>query len=287
MSGNLDAALRRRRGEMMLPMTGQDPIARFDPEVPSTARMYDYYLGGKDNYPADRAAAEAVIAMMPPGMVRTGARQNRMFLGRAVRYLARQGIRQFLDIGTGLPTMGNVHEVAQEIDPGCSIVYVDHDPVVLAHGRDMLKGTNRTAIISYDLRQPEAILADHELRDHLDLGEPVAVLLIAVLHFIMDSDDPRGIVARFMNALAPGSYLVISHTTADSAREFDEAVRVYDDASSRVRNRTHAEVEALFTGLDLIDPGVVWLPQWHPDPDTGLADDPGRSLIWCGAARKR
>jgi SAM-dependent methyltransferase len=267
-------------------MTGQDPSVRFDPETPSTARMYDYYLGGKDNFPADREAAEEVMAMMPPGAIKTAARQNRMFLGRAVRYLAGQGVRQFLDIGTGLPTMGNVHEVAQQVAPDCSIVYVDHDPVVLAHGRDMLKGVPRTAIIGHDLRQPEEILADRELRDVLDLSKPVVVLLIAVLHFIRDSEDPQGILSRLMGALAPGSYLVISHATADSFRELDEAIQVYQGASSSMHNRTRAQVEALFGGLDLIEPGVVWLPQWHPDPDTGLADDPGKSLCWCGAARK-
>jgi trans-aconitate methyltransferase len=272
---------------MMVRMTGQDPAIRFDPETPSTARMYDYYLGGKDNYPADRDAAEEVMAMMPPGAIKTAARQNRMFLGRAVRYLARRGVRQFLDIGTGLPTMGNVHEVAQEIDPDCSIIYVDHDPVVLAHGHDMLKSARRTAIIGYDLREPEAILADHQLRDHLDLSQPVAVLLIAVLHFIQDREDPHGILARLMGALAPGSYLVISHATGDSYRELDQAIQVYDSATSSMHNRTRAEVESLFSGLELVEPGVVWLPQWHPDPDTGLADDPGKSLCWCGAARKR
>jgi hypothetical protein len=271
---------------MMSLMDGQDPVIAFDPEIPSTARMYDYYLGGKDNYPADREAAEEVMAMMPPEAIRTAARQNRMFLGRAVRYLARQGIRQFLDIGTGLPTMGNVHEVAQEAAPGCSVVYVDHDPVVLAHGRDMLTGTRRTTIIGGDLRQPEALLADHELRDQLDLTQPVAVLLIAVLHFIQDQEDPGGIIGRLMGALVPGSYLVISHATADSHRELDQAIQVYDSATSSMHNRPRVHVQALFTGLDLIDPGVVWLPQWHPDPGTGLAEDPGRSLCWCGAARK-
>jgi S-adenosyl methyltransferase len=258
----------------------------FDPAIPSTARMYDYYLGGKDNYPADREAAEEVIARMPPGVIMTAARQNRMFLGRAVRYLAEQGVRQFLDIGTGLPTMGNVHEVAQGVAPGCRVGYVDHDPVVLAHGRDMLASVSGATIIGHDLRQPDAILADHELRDLLDFGQPVAVLLVAVLHFIKDAEDPRGIVTRLMDAMAPGSYLVISHATADSFRELDDAIEAYSTASSSMHNRTRAEVEALFTGLDLVEPGVVWLSQWHPDAGTGLADEPGRSLCWCGVARK-
>lgn len=258
----------------------------FDPQTPSTARMYDYYLGGKDNYPADREAAEEVIARMPPGTIRTAARQNRMFLGRAVRYLAEQGIRQFLDIGTGLPTMGSVHEVAQGVAPDCRIGYVDHDPVVLAHGRDMLASVSGAVITGHDLREPEAILADHELRDLLDFSQPVAVLLVAVLHFIKEAEDPRGIIGRLMGALPSGSYLVISHATADSFRELDDAIEAYSTASSSMRNRTRAEVEALFTGFELVEPGVVWLSQWHPDASTGLADDPGRSLCWCGVARK-
>jgi SAM-dependent methyltransferase len=249
--------------------------------------MYDYYLGGKDNFPADRGAAEQVIAMMPPGTIRTAAIQNRMFLGRAVRYLAGLGIRQFLDIGTGLPTMGNVHEVAQAVAPECAVVYVDHDPVVLVHARDMLQGNNRTAIIGHDLRNPEEILADKELLGLLDLGQPVALLLVAILHFTKDAEDPRDVLNRLMSALAPGSYLVIAHATADSYAEFDEAIKVYSGATSSMHSRTHAEVEAMFAGLELVEPGVVWLPEWHPDADTGLADDPGRSLCWCGVARKR
>ena len=252
--------------------------------------MYDYYLGGKDNYPADREAAEEVIARMPPGTIRTAAWQNRMFLGRAVRYLAERGVRQFLDIGTGLPTMGNVHEVAKEVSPDCRVVYVDHDPVVLAHGRDMLDSVSGAAIIGYDLRQPEAMLADRELRELLDLSQPVAVLLVAVLHFIQDAQDPLSILSRLMAAMAPGSYLVISHATADSFHELDDAIQAYSGASSSMHNRTRAQVEALFTGLELVEPGVVWLPQWHPDAGAGLADglagEPGRSLCWCGTARK-
>ena len=267
-------------------MAPHDRAVGFDPEVPSTARMYDYYLGGKDNYPADREAAEEVIAMMPPGTIRTAARQNRMFMGRAVRHLAEQGIRQFLDIGTGLPTMDNVHEVAQRVAPDCRVVYVDHDPVVLAHARNMLQPVSDAAIIGHDLREPEAILADPELRGLLDLREPVAILLVAVLHFIQDGEDPIGILARLMAAMAPGSYLVVSHATADSFHQLDDAIQAYSTASSSMHNRSRAQVRALFSGLELIEPGVVWLPQWHPDADTDLAEDPGRSLCWCGVARK-
>jgi hypothetical protein len=269
-------------------VTTGDPFEVFRPDIPSAARMYDYYLGGKDNYPADRAAAEQVISKMPPGTIHTVALQNRMFLGRAVRYLvAEAGIRQFLDIGTGLPTMENVHEVAQSIAPECSVVYVDHDPVVLAHGRDMLNGVSHATIIKHDLRQPEEILADEELRRILDLGLPVAVLLVAVLHFVRDEDDPRGIIRHLMETMSPGSYLVISHATTDSCPESDEAIRVYDGANVSLHSRSRAEVEALFAGFDLVDPGLVWLPHWRPDAATGLPGDPGRGLSWCGVARKR
>lgn len=249
--------------------------------------MYDYYLGGKDNYPADRQAAERVISRMPPDTVRTTALQNRLFLGRAVRYLVTEaGIRQFLDIGAGLPTLGNVHEVARSIAPECRVVYVDHDPVVLAHGRNMLNAIDQATIIKHDLRRPEEILADEELRRILDLGKPVAVLLVAVLHFLRDEEDPRGIIGRLMNAMPPGSYLVISHATADFHPEWDEAIKAYSGANSSMRNRTRAEVEALFAGFDLVDPGVVLLPEWHPDPATGQRQDATRSLGWCGVARK-
>jgi len=242
---------------------------------------------GKDNFPADRVAAEQVLKMMPPGTIRTAAVQNRQFMGRAVRDLATEyGIRQFLDIGTGLPTMNSVHEVAKSVAPDSRVVYVDHDPVVLAHARDLLHGVDNTTIIARDLRDPESILADPDLSALLDLSKPVAILLVAVLHFISDEENPRGIINALMKPLAAGSFLVISHATADSFSEFDEAIRVYRRATSTMYNRTRAEVEALFTGYDLIEPGVVWLPQWHPDADASPADDPGRSLGWCGVARK-
>ncbi|HSZ41780.1 MAG TPA: SAM-dependent methyltransferase [Trebonia sp.] len=260
----------------------------FRPDVPSTARMYDYYLGGKDNYPADRKAAEKVMAMMPPGLIQTAAVQNRKFLGRAVRYLvAELGIRQFIDIGTGLPTMNSVHEVAQTADCRCRVVYVDHDPVVVVHARDLLHAVEGSAIIRRDLRQPEEILADPVLSSLIDLTQPVAVLLIAVLHFISDAENPRGIIDRLMKPLPAGSCLVMSHATADSFAEFDDAIAVYQKATSSMHNRSRAEVEDLFAGLELLEPGIVWLPEWLPDADDDMTEDPGRSLGWCGVARKR
>jgi hypothetical protein len=248
--------------------------------------MYDYYLGGKDNYPADREAAERVITMMPEGTIRIAAVHNRQFLGRAVRLLASQyGIRQFLDIGAGLPTMSSVHDVAKSVAPDSRVIYVDHDPVVLAHARDLLHGVDNTTVIKHDLRNTADIMADPELNALFDLSQPVAVLLVAILHFISDEEDPRGIIDALMKPLPAGSCLVISHATADSLSELDNVTQVYEKATSNLYNRRRDEVEGLFAGYDLIDPGVVGLPQWRPDEDAGT-DDPDTSLFWCGVARK-
>ena len=260
----------------------------FRPSIPSTARMYDYYLGGKDNYPVDREAAERIITMMPDGVVRESAMQNRKFLVRAVRHLAGElGVRQFLDIGTGLPTMNNVHEVAQSIAPDSNVIYVDHDPIVIAHGNALLNGNDRAAIIQHDARDPAGVLADPTLRALLDFSQPIAVLLVAVLHFISDEDDPCGIVRALMTAVPAGSYLVLSHVTADSDAKVHIGEEVYRQSTSTLHSRTRAQVAELFAGFDLIAPGeVVWTPQWRPEADTGLSDDPGKSLFWCGVARK-
>jgi hypothetical protein len=262
------------------------PAESFRPDIPSVARMYDYYLGGKDNYPSDREAAERVIKMMPEGTIRTAAVQNRQFLGRAVRDLATEyGVRQFLDIGTGLPTMNSVHEVAKSVAPDSRAVYVDHDPVVLVHARDLLHGVDNTTIIKHDLRDPEEILADPDLNALLDLSQPVALLLVAILNFVSDEEDPRRIISTLMKPLAAGSFLVISHATADNLPQMANVDQVYEQAMSGFYNRRRDEVEGLFAGYDLIPPGVVRLPQWRPDQDSGT-DDPGTSMAWCGVARK-
>src|SRR6202012_3481774 len=266
----------------------------FQPDVPSTARMYDYYLGGKDNFPADRAAAERIIAMMPDGVVRTSAVQKRKFLMRVVRHLAQDlGIRQFLDIGTGLPTMNSVHQVAQSVAPDSRVVYVDHDPIVLAHSRNLLHGNEGATVIRQDLRDPAGILADPQLRAVLDFRQPVAVLLVAVLHFVADAEDPYGVVKALMDPMPAGSYLVISHFTADS---FDEqagaAAQGYRNPPSSGHPRTRAEIAEFFPAYDLTDPGeLVWAPRWRrdadaPDDDPEVALNPGRSLSWCGVGRK-
>jgi O-methyltransferase involved in polyketide biosynthesis len=253
-----------------------------NPAVPNVARIYDYLLGGKDHFAADREAAGQLITAIPD--VATFARQNRDFLGRVVRFLSGDaGIRQFIDIGTGLPTQGSVHEVAHEADPSARVVYVDHDPVVLTHARELLATHKRNvAAISGDLRHPERILADPGLRALITADEPVAVLLIAVMHFLPDDDQPATITDTLMAALPPGSYLALSHITAENIPEDanTRAKAVYDGATARPYPRTHAEVTRMFNALDLVEPGVVDVAGWRALPPVG------RTLAYGGVARK-
>jgi hypothetical protein len=255
-----------------------------DVTIPSVARLYDYYLGGKDNYAVDRAAAEKILTVAPE--LRLAARENRAFLGRSVRHLTQAGIRQFLDIGTGLPTQGNVHEVAHDLAPESRVAYVDNDPIVLAHSRALLADGGSVATIRGDLRRPEEILGDPAVRSLIDFSQPVAVLLVAIMHFIPDAADPAGIVATLRDALPEGSYLVLSHGTRDAR---DAAVakgtEVYEQATAPLVLRTRDEIQRLFDGFDLTEPGLVWLPEWRPAHDVPMAD-PERSLILAGVGRK-
>jgi S-adenosyl methyltransferase len=265
--------------------TGNDWRITFRPDIPSPARIYDFLLGGKDNYPADREAARELLEAVPD--VRTFALQNRAFLRRAVRYMAGQrGIRQFIDIGTGLPTEGNVHELAQRAAPGARVVCIDNDPVVLAHGRAMLHGVADTAIIEHDLRRPADILADPDLGKLIDFGEPVGLLLVAVVHFIPDEDDPAGLIGQLVAALPSGSLVALSHATADSRPESAKGERVYDRATAQAHARTRDQVQAMVAGLDLVEPGLVWAPQWRPEPGTEPDPDPGRSHVYVAVGRK-
>ncbi len=257
-----------------------------DTSVPQSARVYDYWLGGKDNFPADRALAEAIIEQVPT--IRIQVRAQRAFLGRAVRYLtAEAGIRQFLDVGTGIPTAGNVHDVAQAIAPESRVLYVDNDPIVLAHSRALLqqRPEGQLAFILADLRDPESILADPTLAKTLDLAQPVGLVLIGIMHHLRDDDDPRRIVATLVDALAPGSYLVLSQTTPD----FDpEAMRGLAAVSEQggIPNvpRTLAETEPFFAGLELVPPGLVPIVSWRPDPEDD--QDPRSVYVYGGVARK-
>jgi len=237
-------------------------VPELDTSRPHPARVYDYFLGGKNHFAPDRALAEKMLQNAPH--LRTSARENRAFLGRAVRYLTREaGIRQFLDIGTGLPTVDSVHEVAQESAPGARVVYVDNDPMVLTHARALLTSTpeGRTAYIHADLKEPRKILDDPVTRDVLDFGQPVALILLAVLHFLQDEDNPAEIVATLLDALPSGSYLVASHIALDHAPAPVTAVtRVNQESGIRSQPRDSSEFAALaFSGLDLVPPGVVLL----------------------------
>jgi SAM-dependent methyltransferase len=239
--------------------------AHLDPLVPHPARVYGYWLGGKDNYAADRLAAEEVMACRP--QVVAGARANRAFLTRVVRYLASEcSIRQFIDIGTGLPAPDSTHEVAQAVAADSRIVYVDNDPLVLAHARALLTGTQQGVCdyIDADLRDTATIVT--QAKSALDFTQPIAVLLLAVLHFIPDSDDPARIIATMARQLAPGSYVVISHLTADFAPgPVTAGVRAFNNlVSTALIPRTHTQVSALFAGLRLVPPGVVPLTEWRP-----------------------
>ncbi len=249
-----------------LAVADEDEHPTFDTSVAHQARMYNYWLGGKDNYAADREAAERVIRAYPDILV--GVRAQRAFLGRAVRYLATEaGIRQFLDIGTGIPTADNTHEAAQSVVPESRIVYVDNDPIVLAHARALLVGTpqGRTAYIDADLRDPERILASPAVTGTLDLSRPIALMLVAVLHFLTDADDPARLVATLLGALAPGSCLVASHVTPEHDREGVSGLeRAYRQGGIPAQARTAAEFAALaFRGLEMIDPGVVLVSEWR------------------------
>jgi hypothetical protein len=235
-----------------------------DTSVPHIARVYDYWLGGKDNFAADRVVAEQVIASLPE--IRLSVRAQRAFLGRAVHYLAAEaGIRQFLDIGTGLPSANNTHEVAQRAAPESRVVYVDNDPIVLLHARSLLTSlpAGAAAYVDADLRDIGAILA--RASAVLDFGRPVAVMLLGVLHCIPDEDDPAALVAQLMEAMPPGSYLVISHPASDVATaQMATSMRAYNDqAAVPLTARSHAEVVGFFAGLDLIDPGLVQLHRWR------------------------
>ncbi|MFJ6378833.1 SAM-dependent methyltransferase [Kitasatospora sp. NPDC092039] len=256
------------------------------PDVPHPARMYDYYLGGKDNFPADRAAAEKALAANPE--FRSTARANRGFLTRAVRCVADLGVDQFLDIGTGIPTVGNTHEIAQTARPGARVVYVDNDPIVLSHARALMAGSGpgRTTVIQADLREPDALLDAVREVGLLDFSRPVGLVLAAVLHFLRDEDKPHQVLATLLDTLPSGSHLVLSHGTADfiPAEIRDRVTGVYDKATAPLVGRSREEVRAFFDGLDLLAPGITTVPLWRPDTAPGSGAD--RVSMYGAVARK-
>ena len=256
----------------------------FDTGFPNVARIYDALLGGKDNYAADRQAAEELLTAVP-GAERA-ARENRAFLGRAVRFLAGEaGIRQFLDIGTGLPTLGNVHEIAQAANPAARVVYADHDPVVVLHANVLLADAVTVAAVNADLRYPLDLLTSPAVRALIDFDEPVAVLLIAVLHFLEDSENPWKIVDCIKDHMAPGSYLAVSHVTGDDIPPdaMQQARAVYENASAPGVARERDDIDRFFDGLVMLAPGLVNVSAWRPDH---IIRTPRETLFYAGIGRK-
>ena len=272
-------------GRQSSPETSGPVPDGLDTTVPHIARVYDYWLGGKDNFAVDREAAEQVIAAYP-GILRD-VRAQRAFLANAVGYLAGvAGIRQFLDIGTGIPTANNTHEVAQDVEPGCRVVYVDNDPMVLAHARALLVGEpeGATAYVDADLRDTGKVLA--EAAKLLDFSKPVAVMLISVLHLIPDEDDPHAIVARLMEAVPSGSWLALSHPARDvHPQQVTEAASRFNQlAAAKATLRTRGEILRFFDGLELLEPGLVQIHRWRPG--MAVPGDNREAAGYCGLARK-
>jgi hypothetical protein len=260
----------------------------------TAARIYDYLLGGVHNFPADRAVAETVIASFP--LAQPGIRANRAFLRRAVKHLTLAGVRQFLDIGSGIPTVGNVHEVAQAIATDARVVYVDTDPVAVAESLTLLEGNQFATAIRGDLLDPQAILDHPQVRGLINFDEPVAVLLVALLHFVADDGQAHAAVERLRDAIAPGSYVVVTHVTDEgqpftqaSVKDVENAYRSRAATTGRLRSRS--EIGQFFAGLEFVEPGLVWVPEWRPEPGESeipeFAQDPRLSMTLAGVARTR
>jgi len=267
-----------------LPAWAPDDV---DIETPSAARMYDYFLDGSHNFAADRALAEQYIKVLPE--IRNISRANRLYLQRAVRTLAAAGVDQFLDLGSGMPTVGNVHEVARSINPASRVVYVDADPVTVAHGRAILASEPNADYLHADLSNPDQVLASPEVTAHIDFSRPVGLLMVAVLHFVPDTDDPAGIIAQYRDATTSGSYLAISHATDDyDPKTMKQATGVYTRASHAMNFRSRAQVQALFNGYEILPPGLVDVINWRPepgDPDPYNGDFTRYSLLTAVARR--
>ncbi|MER5550532.1 SAM-dependent methyltransferase [Streptomyces sp. NPDC002793] len=260
-----------------------------DISVPSVSRMYDFYLGGSHNFEVDREAARRAMEFMP-GLPKV-MQANRAFMRRAVHYATGSGVNQFLDIGSGIPTFGNVHEVAQAADPEARIAYVDHDSVAVAHSRAVLDGNERAVIAAADLRKPQEILAHPEISGLLDLDRPVALLLVAVLHFVEDADDPYVAVAELRDALVPGSLLILTHASYEriplSQEEAGRTVGVYRDIRNPLIMRSKTEISRFFEGYEMVEPGLVAMPEWRPEsPGTLAQEDPFAFSGFAGVGRK-
>jgi hypothetical protein len=259
-----------------------------DTTKPSVARVYDAILGGKDNFAVDRAvAAQAVKATGDGGK---GARLNRAALGRAVRFMCRQGVTQFLDLGSGLPTVQNTHQIAHAVNPAARVVYVDNDPSAYVHGQALLTGDASTVVVLADIREPDKLLAQlgstsTEVAGILDFAQPIGLILNAVIHHVLDEEDPYGIVARYIDALAPGSYLQLTHF-CDSSEQARANEQVLKKSLGRGQVRSREQIARFFDGLDLVEPGLVYLPEWRPDEPVRRPLDPGSMLMLGGVGRK-
>jgi hypothetical protein len=263
-----------------------DPVTQFNAARPHVARVYDYLLGGKDNFAADRAVGDQMIASLPA--VQVGVRAQRDVLGRVVRYLVGEaGLRQLLDIGSGLPTAENVHEIAQRVEPSTRVVYLDHDPIVLSHAKALLADDKATFVADGDLRDPAGIVAHPDLREQLDWDQPIGLLMCGILHYILDEEHPADIVATLYDALPRGSYVFIHHLLQlddPASATLQEQMR---SGVGRAQFRTLDQVRPLFGGLELIEPGLVLVPDWRPDPGTpGVRDHPVLQMACAGVARK-
>jgi SAM-dependent methyltransferase len=259
--------------------------SELDVDRPNAARIYDYFLGGSHNLAADREVARQIIDQVAD--VPLIAQANRAFLRRAVLYCVQAGIRQFLDLGSGIPTVGNVHEIAQGADPDCRVVYVDFEPVAVAHSRAILDGNKQVVVLQADLRDPYRILADPDLLSLLDLSQPVALLMASVLPFIPDADEPAEIVARYRDAVVPGSYLAISHGSAEARPDDVERVhQFYRRTKTPVVVRTRAQLERFFDGFEMVEPGLVYVQQWRPEWLGEVEEKPERTGLYVGVGRK-
>jgi hypothetical protein len=254
-----------------------------DISKPSVARVYDAILGGKDNFAVDRAVAEQ--AMKAAGDGGRGARLNRAALGRAVRFMADAGVTQFLDLGSGLPTAQNTHQIAQAASPGARVVYVDNDPSVYIHGEALLADDKSTRVLLGDVREPDKLLSMPQVRDFLDFGRPIGLILNAVIHHVLDAEDPYGIVESYKRALVPGSYVQLTHF-ADESDEAKANEAVLKQALGRGQVRSRAEITRFFAGLDIVEPGVVFMPLWRPDAPVAEPLEPGSTLMLTGVGRK-
>ncbi len=251
---------------------------------PSAARVYDYMLGGYHNFEVDRKVADQMAAVFPE--VRLGAMANRAFLRRAVRFLIEQGVEQILDLGSGIPTVGNVHEVAEAVNPATRVVYVDIDPIAVAHSRAMLRDNPRATAIRADVREPQLILDDPEVRSLIDFERPMGLLLVAILHYVIDDTEAYEIMRTFRDVMVPGSYCAIAHSSGESPGHI--RLRELFSKASPTLSRTPAQILKLFDGFELVEPGLVQTPLWRPEgPDDIFLDQPEKAFTLAGVARKR